>query len=125
MKYLLDVNLLIAAIWTDHTSHSKADRWTRGRQMVVCPITELGFLRISTHPKGLNSEMPGARRLLADFLSTHAVEFVPCDLAALNSKAARSDGVTDLYLADLASGKGLKLATLDKGIVHPAVEIVG
>lgn len=92
--------------------------------MAVCPITELGFLRISTHPRGLNSEMAGARRLLADFLSKHAVEFVPCDLAALESQAARSDGVTDLYLADLASRKGMTLATLDRGIAHPAVEIV-
>lgn len=37
---------------------------------------------------------------------------------------AESDGVTDLYLADLASRKGMTLATLDTGIVHPAVEIV-
>lgn len=68
MRYLLDVNLLIAAIWRDHTSHTRADRWTRSRLMAVCPITELGFLCISTHPKGLHSDMAGARRLLSDFL---------------------------------------------------------
>ncbi len=124
MRYLLDVNLLIAAIWRDHTSHAKADRWTRGRLMAVCPITELGFLRISTHPKGLNSAMAGARSLLSDFLSRHEVEFIPCDLPGLESRAAKSDGVTDLYLADLASRKGMTLATLDTGIVHPAVEIL-
>jgi len=92
--------------------------------MAVCPITELGFLRISTHPKGLGSDMVGARKLLADFLAKHAVEFVPCDLAALESRAGKSDGVTDLYLADLASRRGMILATLDTGIVHPSVEIV-
>ena len=124
MRYLLDVNLLIAAIWRDHSSHPKADRWTRGRQMAVCPITELGFLRISTHPKGLRSDMEGARKLLADFLAKHAVEFVPCDLAALESRAGKSDGVTDLYLADLASRRGMIPATLDTGIVHPSVEII-
>jgi predicted nucleic acid-binding protein len=92
--------------------------------MAVCPITELGFLRISTHPKGLNSDMAGARRLLSDFLFRHEVEFIPCDLPGLESRAAKSDGVTDLYLADLASRKGMTLATLDTGIVHPAVEIL-
>lgn len=124
MTYLLDVNLLIAAIWRDHSSHAKADRWTRGRQLAVCPITELGFLRISTHPKGLNSDMDDARSLLADFLSKHDVEFVPCDLAGLESHATKSDGVTDLYLADLASRRGMSLATLDTGIAHPAVVLV-
>lgn len=124
MRYLLDVNLLIAAIWRDHSSHTKADRWTRGRLMAVCPITELGFLRISTHPKGLNSDMADARRLLADFLTQHEVEFIPCDLPGLESRAAKSDGVTDLYLADLASRKGMILATLDTGIAHPAVEVL-
>ncbi len=92
--------------------------------MAVCPITELGFLRISTHPKGFNSEMAGVRSLLADFLSKHSVEFIPCDLAALESRAAKSDGVTDLYLAELASRRGMTLATLDTDIFHPAVEVV-
>lgn len=60
MKYLLDVNLLIAAVWTTHADHTKADAWITGKQLALCPITELGFLRISTHPRGLNSAMQGA-----------------------------------------------------------------
>lgn len=124
MRYLLDVNVLIAAIWRDHSSHRRADAWTRDREMAVCPIVELGFLRISTHPKGLHSDMRSARRLLQDFLSKHDVEFVPCDVAALESKAGNCDEVTDQYLAELASRNGMKLATLDRGIVHPAVEII-
>jgi hypothetical protein len=52
------------------------------------------------------------------------VEFIPGDLPGLESRAAKSDGVTDLYLADLASRKRMTLATLDTGIVHPAVEIL-
>ena len=124
MRYLLDVNLLIAAIWSDHANHDRADRWIRGRSMAVCPLTELGFLRISTHPKALNSDMDSARDLLHDFISKHAVEFVPCDLAGLESRAPRSEHVTDLYLAELACRRGMRLATLDTGIAHPAVEVV-
>jgi len=43
-------------------------------------------------------------------------------LPALESKAVRSDEVTDHYLADLAQAKGLTLATLDGAIAHAAVE---
>ena len=124
MKYLLDVNLLIAAIWTSHSSHAKADAWTRGKALATCPISELGFLRISPHPKALNSAMSSARALLADFLAQHSVEFIPADLPGRKSRAAASDQVTDFYLAELACSHGMKLATLDSGIKHPAVESV-
>jgi predicted nucleic acid-binding protein len=124
VNYLLEVNLLIASIWSTHANHQKADAWIAGRKLAICPITKLGFLRISTHPKGLNSNMAAARALLEDFLSEHSLQFVPCDLPALKSRAARSDRVTDQYLAELASARGMKLATLDKGIQHPAVEAI-
>ena len=120
----MDVNLLIAAIWSTHTNHQKADAWTKDKELVTCPISELGFLRISTHPRGLNCDMAGARALLEDFLSKHSVEFVPSDLPALKSHAARSDQVTDIYLAELASARGMKLATLDAAIKHSAVEAI-
>jgi toxin-antitoxin system PIN domain toxin len=124
VKYLLDVNLLIAAIWSAHTNHQKADAWTKGKELATCAITELGFLRISTHPRGLNCQMAGARALLDDFLAKHSVEFVPCDLPALKSRAAHSDQVTDSYLAELASARGMKLATLDIGIKHSAAQVI-
>jgi predicted nucleic acid-binding protein len=118
----MDVNLLIAAIWSTHTNHQKADAWTQGKELATCPISELGFLRISTHPKGLNCDMAGARTLLEDFLSKHSVEFVPSNLPGLKSRATSSVEVTDMYLAELASARGMKLATLDTGIRHSAVE---
>jgi predicted nucleic acid-binding protein len=124
VKYLLDVNALVAAVWTDHASHSLADCWVQGKLIVTCPLSELGFLRISTHPKALGAAMADARRLLEDFLVQRKVEFLPADLPALRSKAAKSDHVTDLYLADLAASRTMKLATLDGGIPHPAVEII-
>jgi uncharacterized protein len=124
MKYLLDVNVLIASVWTDHVHHAVADAWTKGKTLATCPLSELGFLRISTHPKGLGAPMGDARKLLEDFISKHGVEFMPADLPALESKASGSDEVTDRYLADLAWVKGLKLATFDGAISHPAVELL-
>lgn len=38
MKHLLDVNLLLAAIWTNHSRHEAAFAWLEGRNIVVCPL---------------------------------------------------------------------------------------
>jgi len=58
MKHLLDVNVLLAAIWQRHPDFPKADAWLIGRQVATCPLSELGFLRVSTAPKALNAEFP-------------------------------------------------------------------
>ena len=113
MTYLLDVNALIAAIWTDHASHAAAESWIKGKRLATCPLSELGFLRISTNPKALGATMPDARRLLEDFSSKHDVEFVPADLPALKSSARKNEEITDCYLAELADSKAMKLATLE------------
>jgi toxin-antitoxin system PIN domain toxin len=124
MRYLLDVNALIAAIWTNHPDHAKANAWLQGKELATCPLSELGFLRISTNPKALNSDMATSRRLLEAFLQKHKPHFIPADLPALKSSAQKSEQVTDCYLAELAARKEAKLATLDTGIAHRAVEII-
>ena len=48
----------------------------------------------------------------------HAVERGQCQ------DAPKSDQVTDFYLASLAEKHGMKLATLDEHIKHPAVVLV-
>jgi hypothetical protein len=51
--------------------------------------------------------------------------FIPCDRRALDSQAITSARkTTDIYLADLAAAHGWQLATLDEGIVHPAVSVI-
>jgi len=124
MKYLFDVNALIACIWQDHASHALADRWISDKSVVTCALAELGFLRISTHPKAIGAAMADARKLLEDFLTKHHAEFISTDLRALDSKATKSEDVTDSYLADLAASKNLQLASLDTKIKHPAVALI-
>ena len=124
MKYLLDVNFLVAAILDSHTQHEAADRWLAGKSLATCPLAETGFLRIVTHPKIYGVAMPVARAALGDFISRHEPLFVPDDLKALKSPAQNSDQVTDFYLAELASAHHLKLATFDTRISHRAVEII-
>jgi hypothetical protein len=124
VKYLLDINALLAAILAVHSKHRIADSWVKDKSLATCPLSELGFLRISTNPRAYNLSMPIARKSLQAFLITHNVESVPDDLPALKSRARSTDEVTDCYLADLAASKGIKLATFDTGIRHAAAELI-
>jgi uncharacterized protein len=125
MRYLLDVNALLAAIWRNHPDFGKTDAWIQARALATCPLSELGFLRVSTHPKALKADMATARQLLKAFIEKNRVKFVAASLPALKSKPTRSEEVTDFYLAELAAKNQMKLATLDRNIRHPAVEIIG
>jgi toxin-antitoxin system PIN domain toxin len=124
MRYLLDVNVLLAAIWVTHAEHARADAWVQNKQLATCPITELGFLRISTHPKALKATMRDARRLLENFHSHLTPAFAADDLKPLKSNPPTSHEVTDHYLADLAASRGMKIATLDANLKHPAAELI-
>ena len=125
MKHLMDVNLLLAAIWENHSQHERAFRWLEGKKLAVCPLTELGFIRISTNPRVINAPMAKTRVLLKNFLDDRVVERLSDDVPALDSKPQKSEQVTDFYLATLADRHGMKLATLDGNIKHPAVVLVG
>jgi predicted nucleic acid-binding protein len=86
---------------------------------------ELGFIRISTNPKAtINAPMGKARELLQRFLDEREAGRIPDDLPALESKAAKSEEVTDSYLAELAARHGMKFATLDERIRHRAVALL-
>ena len=121
MKYLLDVNALIAAVWQTHVHFSRTTAWRKDKSLVTCPFSELGFLRISTS-RSFGLPMEDARAALEKFIKETGTEFIPADLPALESSPETSAQVTDIYLAELASRHGMKLATLDTGIKHPAVE---
>jgi uncharacterized protein len=124
MKYLLDVNVLLAAVWADHPQYAAADAWLNGKSVVVCPISELGFLRISANKKAIAASIEDARKALKEFLRETKAARIADDLPALESHAEASEQVTDQYLAALADRHGYRLATLDGGIKHAAVELI-
>ena len=124
MKHLLDVNLLLAAIWENHPQHAKVFAWLTGKSIVLCPLAQLGFLRVSTNKKAINAPMNKAKELLNQFAQERDAEWIPDDLVPLQSHPKTSDEVTDHYLADLAAAHGARLATLDQKISHKAVDLV-
>jgi predicted nucleic acid-binding protein len=124
LSYLLDVNVLLAAIWAHHSRHAETFAWLEDKEIVLCPLSELGFLRISAHKKAIGIPMEKARTGLATFRKERNAVWIAADLPALNSKADTSEEVTDNYLAELAAKHGHKLATLDEGIKHPSAQLV-
>ncbi len=124
MKYLLDVNVLLASLWQNHPHHERVFDWLEEKKLVVCPLVELGCLRISSQPKVFNAPMAKARSLLHAFLTERKVQRVADDLPALESHPQKSDEVTDSYLASLAEKHGLMFATLDAGIKHGSVALI-
>ena len=123
MKHHLDINVLIARLLRQHQDHGKVTAWLPGKTVVLCPISELGFLRISTLAR-FGFPMSASRQTLEAFALATQAERITDDLPALESHPQTSNQVTDHYLADLALRHGLKLATLDASIHHPAVELI-
>lgn len=123
-KFLLDVNALLAGVWGHHSRHSEAFAWLKGKSIVLCPLAELGFLRISSNKKAINVEMEKAREALEKFCAERKAERIADDLPALDSRPKTSEQVTDFYLADLAAKHGMKLATFDEGLTHPAAQTI-
>ena len=124
MTRLLDVNVLMALLWENHEHHTKVRSWFKGvSAFATCPVVQLGFARVSSHPLLGYGMMPEAafgvlRQLLAD--PRH--QFVPDDFSCAD-RVVRTDlmaganQITDRYLVALARQHELGLATLDEPLV--------
>lgn len=109
MKYLLDINVLLAAAWANHPHFAAADAWLKGKAVVVCPLVELGFLRISANRRAIGAPMKDARKALENLLTATRATRIPDDLPALESRAEHAEQVTDHYLAALAQAPWLQV----------------
>jgi toxin-antitoxin system PIN domain toxin len=115
MSHLLDVNFLLACGWRSHVQHAAARAWLeRQSAFTTCPLTELGFIRVSLSP-GYRAALADAQAALADITLKRQARFVPDGLPAAKLPAALHTHaeVSDAYLVELARAHGLKLATLD------------
>ena len=124
MRYLLDVNALIALGHTGHALHAKAIHWYGSvlKSAVgfhTCAITELGFVRVSVMT-GLQPDIEAAKQALDALKSSSKVRFelIPDDIGAaqLPSFVKKPQAVTDGHLVELARRHSMRLATLDQGI---------
>lgn len=123
MIYLLDVSVLVARLDSGHEMHAPARTWTADKALAVCPITELGAVRVLCQTTRIS--YADARKVLKAWLDVVKPEFVPCDQRALDGHAPASHkDSTDFYLGNLAEAHGMKWATLDAESKHPAAALV-
>ena len=131
MKFLLDVNTLIALGHTGHADHSKAIAWflsirESSEGLATSSITELGFVRVAVQT-GLQPDVASAKKALAKLKASSSVPFrvLPDSLGAdqLPAFANTPSKLTDGHLLELARVYGARLATLDKGI--PGAVVIG
>jgi len=132
MRALLDVNVLIAMLDTDHSLHERAREWfSQNAQSgwTSCPITQNGCVRIMSHP-GYPNALPVRRvmeRLREATRSPHH-EFWPDDISLLEPRIADASRIhgprqlTDLYLLALAVSRGGRFVTFDASVPLSAIK---
>ena len=121
---LLDVNALVALAWDSHIHHAVIRRWflTRGSAgWATCPLTESGFVRVSSNPKALPSTISTntARDVLARLRGTSGHRFLTDDVSMVDADVPTVAGyrqVTDAHLLTLARRTGMRLVTFDAGL---------
>jgi len=123
MIYLLDVNALVALGFMQHEFHSRVAAWVRGKQnlrLATCPITELGFVRVLTQAPAYGLTVQQARGLLVRLRLAESPYFTfirdDHDISQLPLWVRSAKQITDGHLAQLATGNGAVLATLDSKI---------
>ncbi len=132
MRFLLDVNVLIALIDPGHVQHGNAHNWfakVGKRAWATSPLTQNGLLRVVGHPRYPNS--PGTPAAVADLMTAlldHPGHmFWADDITLLDERFVsterllNSGQVTDSYLLALAAAHGGALATFDRQMVTEAV----
>jgi predicted nucleic acid-binding protein len=122
MRYLLDVNILMALGLPEHEWHHRVIRWLkppRARanfQVATCSITELAFIRILAQP-AFRFSVAEAKVLLRRLKSISGLDFAFLTDAQtaghLPDWVMTSKQVRDGHLSELARAHGAVLATLD------------
>jgi toxin-antitoxin system PIN domain toxin len=115
---LPDVNLLLASAWETHSEHQKARKWLIGLdRFLTCPITELGFIRVSMSP-AYAAGFRDAAGYLSSVQKLTSADRIHDDFNAAEIPAVRRHkDTTDAYLLKLAAAHNLRFATLDRALL--------
>ncbi|MEO7745762.1 MAG: TA system VapC family ribonuclease toxin [Actinomycetota bacterium] len=123
---LLDINVLLALLDSDHVDHRRAHEWL-AHEMTTgwasCAITENGFVRIISQPSYPGHLSPAqAVDVLRPACAGELHEFWPCTVSLLDDHVidtSRLHGprqVTDAYLLALATAHGGRFVTFDRSV---------
>ena len=120
MTALLDANVLIALVVTDHVHHDAAAEWLAAfdAEFATCPITQGSLVRFLVRA---GQSAAAARDIVSAIEKANRHEFWPDSVSFADVAVGGVIGhrqVTDAYLAQLARFRKGQLATLDSGLAH-------
>lgn len=113
-----------------YVHHEVAHQWFADqghRARATCPLTEIGFVRVVSHPNYPNrpGEVPAAFAILRQLCEAPGHQFWTEEISILDipepTAIITHVKLTDVYQAGLAVHKHGKLATLDRDIPIDAI----
>ena len=126
MRYLLDVNVLIAHGITRHQMWNRVETWLKSLatsskpELATCSITELGIVRVVSQIPSYNVTVNQAKLQLESLKASKTYDFKflvdDLDSSKLPSWVTSGKNTTDGHLLELATTNGCVLATLDEKI---------
>jgi hypothetical protein len=131
VRYLLDLNVLIALTSTEHDHYRRAMEWFDSggcRDWGLCPFTEAGFIRVTTNPKVGSYTVEQATNVLIELAKYSGYRFWPVSegwatiTAPFRERVFGHQQITDAYLLGLAVKENGVLVTMDKTIKYLAGE---
>lgn len=124
---LPDINVWVALAAERHEHHSLARRWFASlgsSTAVFCRVTQMGFLRLISHPKVMGEDAVGRReawKIYEALLRDHRVLFAfePSEIEKIwkQYSTSRLPGAqlwTGAYLAAFAKVRSWELVTMDR-----------
>lgn len=120
MTALLDANVLIALVVSEHVHHDAAAEWLSASDtgFATCPITQGSLVRFLVRT---GESAAAARDVVRAVEKADRHEFWPASVCFAEVEVGGVVGhrqVTDAYLAQLARARNGQLATLDSGLAH-------
>jgi uncharacterized protein len=126
MRYLLDVNALVALGFLQHEFHKRVASWVRALvskgvpELLTCSITELGFVRVLAQAPLYGFTVSQGCSLLLRLKAENTLKLTfisdDHDVTHLPAWVKTAKQTTDGHLAQLARANGAMLATLDRRI---------
>jgi uncharacterized protein len=132
MRALLDVNVLIALLDSDHALHERAREWfgrNASRGWASCPMTQNGDVRVMAHPGYPNAlPAPPVMERLREATRNPHYEFSADEVSLLDPRVADASRIhaarqlTDFYLLALAVRRNGWFVTFDASVFTSAIK---
>jgi toxin-antitoxin system PIN domain toxin len=131
-RFLLDVNVLVALVDTDHVHHDRSHEWfgeLGDTEWLSCPTTQNGAVRVVSGPKYINGpvRVNDALESVRSITEQGNHVFVSDSISLLDEShfdsrhLLASSQITDVYLLALSAFHQSTFVTFDKRIRTSAV----